>query len=198
MIKSVFARFAGELPREIESLSDRKLKLLKELPVYLLIFVYLMVLLYTTLGYSPRARLIPLLVIIPASMITLVYIAMLLSPKLQAIGRRYSPTIIGTNELLMEKEEKSATQSPLNADSLLVVKNSLYIGGIFVLVPVIVQLVGLVLGAFIIVTVLDYTISKKSKGRSVTIGFVLALVTYVLFIEIIGVIPIDPILFSLL
>lgn len=161
--------------------SDRSRRLKIELPIIVLILLYLLALFYETLQLRPDPQLVPLIILIPAIIITAVHTINLMKPGLV-------PSL-GTFSDFLETNGDESGDDPRAG-----IRDSIVIVALFALLVVSVYLVGFISGTVLFVFSFLYFVGDQSWQRSLLVSVLLAGMIYLIFIELINIRSIDPII----
>lgn len=161
--------------------SDRSRRLKIELPIIVLILLYLLALLYETLQLRPDPQLVPLIILVPAILITVIHTINLINPDLV-------PSL-GTFSDFLEMNGDEAEDDPRAG-----IRDSIVIVALFALLVVAVYLIGFIAGTVLFVFSFLYFIGDQSWQRSLLVSIILAGMIYLIFIELINIRSIDPII----
>lgn len=162
---------------------DRNKRLKIELPIILLIFLYLLALFYKTLQLRPDPQLVPLIILVPATIITFIHIINLIKPGLLPSPGSFS------DFLDVDSGEQDADTDPRDK-----IRDSLFIVGWFALLVIAIFLVGFIPGTVLFAFTFLYFIGGQSWQRSFLVSIILAGMIYLIFIELINIRSIDPII----
>ena len=154
-----------------------------QVPIFLLILAYLLALLYQTFSLRPDPQLVPLLVLVPAILITIAHTANLIRPGT-------IPSLGSFSDFLTVEE--STTEEEDNPRA--AIKDSILIALWFAVFVVSVFLVGFVLSTFLFSVLFLYEVGDQPLQRSLVTGVILAVFLYLIFIELINVRPLSPLI----
>lgn len=161
-------------------MDDRDKRLKIELPIFGLILAYLLALLYETLQLSPDPRLVPLIILIPAILITGAHMINLVNPGLLPSPGTFS------DFLTVDEDETELKDDPRSR-----IKDSMVIMGWFSMLVALIYLVGFVAGTVIFTFLFLYTVGDQSWQQSLLVSAFLSVALYLIFIELINVRPFE-------
>lgn len=153
----------------------------RELPVFILLLTYFVVIAIATIDLSPTARLVPLVILIPTLFLTVLRIVTLYWPDLLPdLSLSLSPDV----DL---DEESDSTERDLN------LSQSATAIIWFTLFTISIYFIGFVVSTFLFVAAFLYMFADQSLTNSLVTAAILSVIIHILFIMAINVRPLDTV-----
>lgn len=165
-------------------MSTQSARIRREVPVFVLVLLYLLVLFERTLQLPADARLVPLLIVVPTIIITIARILTILIPGLV-------PEIFRQDTSLADLEVEDESNSETGAG----IAETLSVIAWFGAFAISIYLAGFMASTVLFVTLFLTLFGDQPPLRSVTSAVLLGVVVYTLFMVAINVRPIEPLLF---
>lgn len=166
--------------RGLIDVEDERLRI--ELPIFMLVLAYLLLLLYETIQLRPDPRMVPIMILIPT-------IAIVIAHTINIVRPGTLPRLGTFSDFLSVGDEEGGEE-----DKYAGIRESIRISIWFTLFVVSVFLVGFILSTALFAFLFLYFEGDQTWQRSLLVSVILVTSLYLIFIELINVRPIDTII----